>query len=122
MLGAEVIRRFLEGQRSRHASDLVMVEWNPHEAETQELSAHRRHCGASNSTIIMLTEMEQAARELHAALITGELMTPVRPVTLFNFDQKLVRVRFGRKLLMGLTRQGNLPIVVVLRYSQMPVQ
>ena len=106
VLEAEDILRAIDRLGSKNAFDLLLIAWNPHEIEILEFIGHLRQSAAPDSTIILLAELEPAARELRAALLAGADDYLVRPFRSQEIDEKLVHAGFGGNLLSGSDQTG----------------
>jgi DNA-binding response OmpR family regulator len=92
--------------QGEQAINLALVEWNPREIHALEFIAQIRQNAASNATIILMADVEPAARELHAALLAGADNYLMIPFTSQEIDERLVHAGFRGRMLSGSDRTG----------------
>jgi len=100
-------RRAIDPIQNSDAIDLVLIEWIVNEKDSVDVVTRLRLGAGRNAVIVLLADIEPAARELQGALIAGADDYLVKPFTSRQLDEKLARAGFGREFESCSDRTGH---------------
>jgi two-component system, chemotaxis family, chemotaxis protein CheY len=89
---ADNYQQAMDVLRGMGTTDLVLLDWLPHQIDSLEFVTRLRHESVEDTKVVMLVAAEPGMRELHGALIAGADDYLMKPFTSLQIDQKLAQV------------------------------